>query len=85
MKIKDFFNFFELEARFNIENTKVIDTVMNNIAIARDTRGETVAKSPKLAAILISSSPAPIIRNRKITPSNPKTALIILTTVCKFI
>ena len=25
MKIKDFFNFFELEARFNIENTKVID------------------------------------------------------------
>ena len=46
MKIKDFFNFFELEARFNIENTKVIDTVMNNIAIAEETQGETVAKSP---------------------------------------
>ena len=68
-----------------IENTKVIDTVMKSIAIARDTRGDTVAKSPEVAAILISSSPAPIILKRKTTPSNPKTALIILTMVCIFI
>ena len=39
---------------------------MKSIAIARDTRGDTVAKSPEVAAIFISSSPAPIIRKEKL-------------------
>ena len=42
MKINAFFNFLELEARFNIEKTKVIDIVIKSIAIERDTRGDTV-------------------------------------------
>ena len=42
MKISAFFNFLELEARFNIEKTKVIDIVIKSIAIESDTRGETV-------------------------------------------
>ena len=81
MKISAFFNFLELEARFNIEKTKVIDIVIKSIAIESDTRGETVEKSPVAAAIFISSSPAPMILKRKITPSNPKTALKIFTIV----
>ena len=81
IKINDFLSFCELEARLSKENNKVTTTAINKMAIESDTRGETVPKSPILAAILISSSPAHIILNKKITPSKPKTALIIFTIV----
>jgi hypothetical protein len=81
MKINDFFSFCPLEARFNKENKTVIITVITSMAIAKETNGDTVPKSPVPAAILISSSPTPIILNRNTTPSKPKTALIIFTIV----
>jgi len=81
IKRRDFYNFCPLEARFNKENKTVMITVITRIAIDRDTKGDTVPKSPILAAILISSSPAPITLNKNITPSKPKTALITFTIV----
>ena len=81
IKINDFLSFSELDAKFNKENITVTPTVIKRIAIARETSGETDPKSPPLAAILISSSPIPIILNKNIAPSRPNTALIILTIV----
>ena len=42
IKIKDFLSFCPLEAKFNNEKTTVIITVMAKIAIASETKGETI-------------------------------------------
>ena len=78
IKMSAFFSLVMSDAKFIVEKINVTETVITRIAIANDTNGDTELRSPVAAAILIFSSPAPIIRNKKITPNRPKTALIIL-------
>ena len=78
IKMSAFLSLLMSDAKFIVEKINVTATVTARIAIANDTNGDTELRSPIAAAILISSSPAPIIRNKKITPNKPKTALIIL-------
>ena len=78
IKMSVFLSLVISDAKFIVEKINVTETVIARIAIANDTNGDTEVRSPIAAAILIFSSPAPIIRNKKITPSRPKTALIIL-------